>query len=192
MPNHTYPPYRAIYLFALTDCIVDGHLNHPLLAQFVTQPSQGESNFGDSSGPLFTMYSKIAEEEDNKMAERWQEDADGIIIFVHPEGTLHSAVYIWPNSQDTSAFYLKEMYQLQASPNISPSSPPSAIAQPPAFSPPTYAVWVNSLWFLSLVISLTCAMLATSLQPGALVRTISSGTFGKFGVSLSDYSIRPA
>ncbi|KAH9963336.1 hypothetical protein BC827DRAFT_1100966, partial [Russula dissimulans] len=35
------------------------------------------------------------------------------------------------------------------------------------FSPPRYAVWVNSLWFLSLAVSLTCAMLATSLQQWA-------------------------
>jgi hypothetical protein len=28
------------------------------------------------------MYVKLAEEEDNKMAERWQKDADGILIFV--------------------------------------------------------------------------------------------------------------
>ena len=30
------------------------------------------------------MYSKAAEEEDNKMVERWQKDADGILIFVSP------------------------------------------------------------------------------------------------------------
>ena len=48
------------------------------------QPLQGESNFGDSSGPLFSMYSKAAEEEDNKMVERWQKDADGILFFVRP------------------------------------------------------------------------------------------------------------
>ena len=30
------------------------------------------------------MYSKIAEEEDNKVAERWQKDADGLLIFVSP------------------------------------------------------------------------------------------------------------
>ncbi|KAI0002891.1 hypothetical protein BJV74DRAFT_758743, partial [Russula compacta] len=122
---------------------------------------------------LFTIYSKIAEEEDSKMAERWQKDADGIIIFTG----LFSAVVatfvavsiqdIRPNSQDTSAFYLREMYQLQANSNISRPSTSSAVAQPPVFSPPTYAVWVNSLWFLSLVISLTCAMLATSLQQWA-------------------------
>jgi hypothetical protein len=30
------------------------------------------------------MYAKIAQEEDDKMAESWQKDADGIIIFVRP------------------------------------------------------------------------------------------------------------
>ena len=47
--------------------------------------------------------------------------------------------------------------------NISSSLP----ASPPPFSPPTYAVWVNSLWFLSLAISITCALLATLLQQWA-------------------------
>jgi len=61
----------------LTACVVDDNLKFD-------QPSEGESNSGDGSGPLFTMYSKIAEEEDNKMAERWQRDAEGIIIFVRP------------------------------------------------------------------------------------------------------------
>jgi hypothetical protein len=41
--------------------------------------------FADSSGPLFYMYREMAEEEDNKMAERWQKDAEGIIIFVSPQ-----------------------------------------------------------------------------------------------------------
>jgi hypothetical protein len=55
--------------------VADGQLN---------QEPQGETNFGDSSGPLFNMYAKIAQEEDDKMAESWQKDADGIIIFVRP------------------------------------------------------------------------------------------------------------
>ena len=54
------------------------------------QQLQGESNFGDSSGPLFSIYSKAADEEDNKMVERWQKDADGILIFVSP----HISIYI--------------------------------------------------------------------------------------------------
>jgi hypothetical protein len=46
--------------------------------------SQASSNFSDSSGPLFNLYVKMAEEEDNKIADRWQKDADGILIFVSP------------------------------------------------------------------------------------------------------------
>ena len=30
------------------------------------------------------MYIKMTEEEDEKMAHRWQKDADGILIFVSP------------------------------------------------------------------------------------------------------------
>jgi len=77
-----------------------------------------------------------------------------------------SVLDLRPNSQDISAFYLREIYQILADPNITvpPTSIPSTIARPPPFSPLRYAVLVNSLWFLSLVISLTCALLATSLH----------------------------
>ena len=69
-----------------------------------------------------------------------------------------------PSSQDTSAFYLANIYQLLADPNVSRASILATPAQPPPFSPPKYAIWVNSFWFLSLVMSLTCALLATMLQ----------------------------
>lgn len=38
--------------------------------------------FSDASGPLFTMYLEMAEEEDKKMAESWKADADRILVFV--------------------------------------------------------------------------------------------------------------
>jgi Family of unknown function (DUF6535) len=72
-----------------------------------------------------------------------------------------------PNTQDTSSFYLEKLYQFQANPDVSNTSFHSVEVKPPAFSPPEYAIWVNLLWFLSLVISLTCAMLATLLQQWA-------------------------
>lgn len=46
------------------------------------QMLQGESNFSDGSGHLFTMYNEMAGEEDKKMAESWKADADGILVFV--------------------------------------------------------------------------------------------------------------
>ena len=133
------------------------------------------------------MYMEKAEEEDKKLAESWQADADGILIFVRlsflvpcltltyrsQTGLFSAGVALFtsvsiqdirPNPQDTSNFYLANIYQATlADPsqsNISSSLPTS----PPPFSPPTYAVWVNALWFMSLVISITCALLATLLQ----------------------------
>ena len=47
------------------------------------QAWRGGSDFVDSSGPIFSMYMEMAEEEDKKMAESWKADAEGILIFVH-------------------------------------------------------------------------------------------------------------
>jgi hypothetical protein len=68
------------------------------------QPLQGESNFGDSSGPLFSIYSKAAEDEDNKMVERWQKDADGILIFVSSRVGIRLSLHINRNTIDRSIF----------------------------------------------------------------------------------------
>ncbi|KAN0140375.1 hypothetical protein V8E53_001584, partial [Lactarius tabidus] len=133
------------------------------------QESRGTSDFVDGSGHIFSMYLEMATEEDKKMAENWKDDADGILIFT---GLFSAAVAslisvsiqdLQQNPQDTSNFYLANMYQATINPNGSSSLP----ASPPPFIPPNYAVWVNALWFLSLVISITCALLATLLQQWA-------------------------
>ena len=71
--------------------MVDDSLNERPLAP--SRQSQGEINIGDSSGPLFTMYTRLAVEEDNKMAERWQKDAEGILIFVCLDVVFRTAAY---------------------------------------------------------------------------------------------------
>ena len=73
---------------------------------------------------------------------------------------------IQQNPQDTSNFYLANIYHTTINPNSSSVST-SLPLSPPPFSPPNHAVWVNALWFMSLVISLTCALLATLLQQWA-------------------------
>ncbi|KAH9965678.1 hypothetical protein BGW80DRAFT_1107461, partial [Lactifluus volemus] len=118
----------------------------------------------------YNMYVKMTEEEDSKMTDRWQKDGDGILIFTGLFAAALAALLtvsvqdLRPNPQDTSAFYLANIYQLLADPNVSRASILATPAQPPPFSPPKSAVWVNLLWFLSLVIALTCALLATMLQ----------------------------
>ena len=66
------------------------------------------------------------------------------------------------------AFYLANIYQLLAEANGTQVSIPSSLSNPASsFTPPKYAIWVNGLWFLSLAIGLTCALLATLLQQWA-------------------------
>ena len=74
-----------------------------------------------------------------------------------------------PNSQDIATSHLEKIHQLLADPYASrvSTSPESTLAERSTFSPQKYAIWVNSLWFLSLTISLTCAALATLLQQWA-------------------------
>jgi hypothetical protein len=65
-------------------CTADGSADHqgiPADSTHFPEP-QRESSFGDSSGPLFSLYSKIAEGDDDKMTERWQKDTKGLLIFV--------------------------------------------------------------------------------------------------------------
>ncbi|KAH9971548.1 hypothetical protein BGW80DRAFT_1320914, partial [Lactifluus volemus] len=60
------------------------------------------------------------------MANRWQRDADGILIFAGLFSASVAAIVavtavqdLRPNPQDTSAFYLANIYQLLANPNVS-------------------------------------------------------------------------
>jgi hypothetical protein len=69
---------------------------------------------------------------------------------------------IRPNSQDTSAYYLANIFQQLNGTQVPTLPNPAA-----SFTPPTWAVWVNGLWFMSLVIGLTCAVLSTLVQQWA-------------------------
>ncbi|KAF8261760.1 hypothetical protein EI94DRAFT_1809755 [Lactarius quietus] len=75
------------------------------------------------------MYSEMKVEEDTKMTEAWKANADAILIFT---GLFSAAVAtlisvsiqdVRPNSQDTTTFYLANIYQVLADPNRSLSLP---------------------------------------------------------------------
>ncbi|KAI9431033.1 hypothetical protein BJY52DRAFT_1181759, partial [Lactarius psammicola] len=112
------------------------------------------------------MYLEMTGEQDKNMADGLKADADRILIFsglfsVVVATFLEISVQdLRPNPQDKPAFYLENIYQLLADSN----APLATQSNPLTFSPPKSAVWVNSLWFLSLVITLSCALLAILLQ----------------------------
>jgi hypothetical protein len=77
----TQVPFPHFLSFASHSATPIGeHQYPPRSAQ--NQTWRGESNFVDSSGPIFSMYLELAEEEDKKMAASWKADAEGILVFV--------------------------------------------------------------------------------------------------------------
>jgi len=67
-------------------CKADGHSDHPLQSRQPSQSTWGEFDDGDGpkSWPLYAMYSKVSQEDDDKMIERSQKYVDGTLIFVSP------------------------------------------------------------------------------------------------------------
>jgi hypothetical protein len=138
--------------------------------------------------PFFDRYSQVTQVEDERMANDRKAVASDTLTFVSPnfnnvdhpmltqllQSGLFSAVVtaflaisvqsLQPDPQERPTSYLENIVQLLADPNRTHLPTLPTQSNPPAFSPPKSAVWVNSLWFLSLVVTLSCALLAISVQ----------------------------
>ena len=122
------------------------------------------------------MYLDEVKEDDKRIADAWKEDSNGILVFVSPN--LRITRFISMTSFKTGLFsatvgaFIIEFYK-QLSPNsgnqtVIPlaNGTYTIIAGQP--SPPSAAiVWVNAMWLISLVLSLTSALIATLLQQWA-------------------------
>jgi len=70
-----------------------GHVS-TLLIRVVTVNTNTKSGDTSESGPLFALYSKVVEEDDNKRAKRQQKDSEGIVLFVSPHSYLHTPEHV--------------------------------------------------------------------------------------------------
>ncbi|KAI0064224.1 hypothetical protein BV25DRAFT_295778 [Artomyces pyxidatus] len=129
-----------------------------------------EGNYGDSSGKLWTMYITQAGEYDKELAESWKGDMDGIIVFTGLFSATVAAFIIEsykqlsPDSGDGTVQLLIQLSNQVAALSNGTHLP----FQPqPSFAPPASAIRVNALWFLSLIMSITCALAATLMQQWA-------------------------
>ncbi|KAH9021076.1 hypothetical protein EDB84DRAFT_1580949 [Lactarius hengduanensis] len=164
--------------------------NAPAQQTAETPQVQRDENQGDSSDGLWSIYLTEAEKQDTQVVESWKGDTDGILVFVSPVPVAHilrlkrilktglfsatvagflieSYKKLSPDSSDTTNAFLAQIsVQLV---NISNGTPLASVAvqsgQP--FKPTASAVRVNVLWFLSLVLSLNCALSATLMQQWA-------------------------
>ena len=97
----------ALFFSKKIDQRVLDKYHHQSLDSKPTQSPPSSPLAGDSSWPLFSIYSEIAEKEDDKLTERYQKVADGVLIFVSPRVNVrlgcpsqleHSPVYSQPPS----------------------------------------------------------------------------------------------
>ncbi|KAH9033212.1 hypothetical protein EDB83DRAFT_2229373, partial [Lactarius deliciosus] len=116
------------------------------------------------------MYiTRVQKFEDEKNGENWKGGADSILVFT---GLFSSTVATfialsYPNLQQdpnlaTQSLLAQISQQLSNTTTGDASSTVVSIQGP--YVPPTSVVFINSVWFLSLVLSLTCALMATLLQ----------------------------
>ncbi|KAI9439621.1 hypothetical protein H4582DRAFT_1538334 [Lactarius indigo] len=157
-------------------------LTTPIMSPVVTQqekPSQNvkyddavpeKTTYNDSSGAIFSIYNTQAQKMDEENVENWKGIADRILIFAGLFSTT-VAIFIaisYPNlQQDPNVITQSLLSQIsQQLPNAS-GSDNSGISSRSSFVPPRSVVFINSVWFLSLVLSLISALLATLFQQWA-------------------------
>ncbi|KAH9173287.1 hypothetical protein EDB89DRAFT_717199 [Lactarius sanguifluus] len=134
------------------------------------QNAQRGENYGDSSGKLWTMYLNETEKEDKEITENWKVDTEGILVFTGlfsatvASFIIESYKQLSPDSSVTTNTLLTQISQQLA--NTSNGTPLAGVTAQP-FKPTASAVRVNVMWFLSLVLSLTCALSATLMQQWA-------------------------
>ena len=85
---------HQIHQRLLWSIVIESRRGQPEVAQAQSlQPRQEEPHFCDNSWPLYSMYSKFAQEEDGKVTERCQRNADGMLVFVSPHEYFRVAAY---------------------------------------------------------------------------------------------------
>ncbi|KAI0270547.1 hypothetical protein BC834DRAFT_967315 [Gloeopeniophorella convolvens] len=131
--------------------------------------------YSDPSGAIFSIYLERAQRADKEKADDWKRSANGIFLFT---GLFSATVATFlvesfktlkPDPRDTTNALLAQI-SLQFSQNSGDTRffTASLVDLDERFQPSTSAVAVNSIWFLSLVLSLTCALGAVLLEQWTL------------------------
>lgn len=131
------------------------------------------AEYSNTSGKVWSVYLNEAEKQDTVLAENWKGDAEGILIFTGLFAATVAAFIIESYKQlspDLSTATVQLLSQI--SQQISALSNGTQIPAPAPFSdasfrPTSSVIRVNILWFLSLTLSLICALAATLMQQWA-------------------------
>ncbi|KAF9468351.1 hypothetical protein BDZ94DRAFT_1154121, partial [Collybia nuda] len=122
---------------------------------------------------MFSIYLKEAEKVDRQMVEDWKGTTDGILIFSGLFSAVVTAFLIesykgLSEDTDTDGATVALLAQISLQLAVIANSSHALNVDPPppkgAFQPSTATLAVNAMWFLSLSLSLICALAATLVQ----------------------------
>ncbi|KAJ7657221.1 hypothetical protein DFH06DRAFT_1473216 [Mycena polygramma] len=123
-----------------------------------------------AAAKLWAVYVSEAEKYDRGLVESWKSDMEGMLIFAGLFSASLTAFLIESyktlntDSGETTALLLAQISQQLAA---SANGTAFHIPPPVPFTPPTSSLICNILWFISLGLSLTCALIATLLEQWA-------------------------
>ncbi|KAF7350266.1 hypothetical protein MVEN_01330500 [Mycena venus] len=124
-----------------------------------------------ATAKLWAVYISEAEKYDKSLVESWKSDMEGMLIFAGLFSASLTAFLIEsyktlnPDPNDSTNMLLNQISQQLAAAS---NGTPFQIAQStPKFSAPATSIICNALWFTSLGLSLTCALIATLLEQWA-------------------------
>ncbi|KAJ7480676.1 hypothetical protein FB451DRAFT_1556250 [Mycena latifolia] len=123
-----------------------------------------------AAAKLWTIYIGEAEEYDKSLVESWKSDMEGMLIFAGLFSASLTAFIIesyktltLDTGHTTVQLLTQISQQLAAAANGTTFTPPA----PTPFTPAPTSLVCNALWFISLGLSLTCALIATLLEQWA-------------------------
>ncbi|KAF8177501.1 hypothetical protein K438DRAFT_1769964 [Mycena galopus ATCC 62051] len=123
-----------------------------------------------AAAKLWAVYISEAERYDKSLVESWKSDMEGMLIFAGLFSAILTAFIIEsyqllsPDSGEQTVQLLAHISQQLAAGSNGTISP---VVSPPSFTPSTTSLVCNTLWFISLGLSLTCALIATLLEQWA-------------------------
>ncbi|KAI0062761.1 hypothetical protein BV25DRAFT_1803615, partial [Artomyces pyxidatus] len=129
--------------------------------------------YGHPSSKFWSLYLSESKEEDQNLVENMSANTNGVLVFTGLFGAIVAAFIIesykllQPDPGAASVVLLAQIsQQLSSNPNGTqqPSQSPPIVFDSPPFRPSPSALRVNILWFLSLALSLSCALAATLMQ----------------------------
>ncbi|KAJ7573053.1 hypothetical protein C8J56DRAFT_527941 [Mycena floridula] len=131
----------------------------------------------ESNGTLPGCYVREAKIYDEGMVARWKVLMDGLLLFAALFSAVVTAFIIEGYktlSPDPSAMTVVLLYHISQQLSTITNTTELNISLPDLNSSPTLAIITNVFWFLSLALSLTCALTATLIEQWAsdYVRTI--------------------